>query len=342
VIADFIRRIPKVELHVHMEGSIRPGTLLQLAKRHGIALPAETEEGLHEWYRFRDFKHFVEIYLTISSCMQDAEDVELITREFLQGQADQNILHTEATFTMWTLKRQCGLSMDDQLAAVNRAREWAARDLGISLGLVIDIVREVPVEDGLAIADWAIANHGNGVSALGLTGVEAETEPKKHAEAFRRALDAGLPRTCHAGETGGAWSIRGCLDDLSAERIGHGVRCLEDVALVRELRDRQIPLEVCPTSNVCIGVSPSLAEHPLPQLLNEGLNVSINSDDPPMFNTTLTDELIRCSETFGFNEDVIWTLLQNAGRATFLPEADKADLMRRLREGFSAGQEAFE
>ncbi len=339
MIAEFIRRVPKVELHVHLEGSIRPETLLQLARKHVVSLPADTVEGLREWYRFRDFKHFVEIYLAISSCMKDADDIELITREFLQVQADQNVLHTEVTFTMWTLRRQSGLSLDGQLAAVNRAREWAARQLGVSMGLVLDIVREESVEDGLTIADFAIANHDNGICALGLTGVEAETEPKKHAEAFRRAKDAGLPRTCHAGETTDADSIWGSLSDLNADRIGHGIRCLEDLALVKELRNRQIHLEVCPTSNVCLGLAPSLASHPLPEMLNQGLNISINSDDPPMFGTTITEELIRCSETFGFNEDVLWTLTQNAARASFLSDEQKKGLIERIRSGFSDAQD---
>ncbi len=335
MIADFIRDMPKVELHVHLEGSIRPETLLQLAKRHQVKLPADTVEGLRDWYRFRDFKHFVDIYVTLSSCVQTADDIELITREFLQGQADQNILYTEATFTMWTLKRQCGLSLDDQLAAVNRARAWAKEELEVDLGLIIDIVREWPVEEGLEIVDWAIENHGNGIVALGLTGIEAETEPKKHAEAFARAEAAGLPRACHAGETAGAWSIRGALDDLHADRIGHGVRCLEDPVLVQELRDRAIHLEVCPSSNVCLGIASSLEEHPLPNMLNEGLNVSINSDDPPMFGITLTEELIKCSEAFGFNEDVLWTLTKNAAQAAFLPAEVKRALFDELRDGFS-------
>jgi len=323
--------LPKVELHVHLEGSIRPETLLQLAKRHSVALPADDLAGLREWYKFRDFKHFVEIYVTLSSCVRDAADIELVTREFLQGQAEQNVLHTEATFTMWTLHKQNGTSLDDQLKAVNRAREEA----NTSMNLVLDIVREESVENGLIMAEFAIANHGNGICALGLTGVEVETEPKKHEAAFRKAKDAGLPITCHAGETGGADVIWGCLRDLGADRIGHGIRCLEDPALVKELRDRQIHLEVCPSSNVALGLVPSIQEHPIVEMLNQGLNVSINSDDPPMFSTSLTQELDRCSETFGFNQDVLFTLTQNAARAAFLPETEKRALGEKIRVGYA-------
>lgn len=337
---DFIRSMPKIELHVHLEGSIRPETLLTLAQRNGIDLPANTVEGLREWYTFRDFRHFVEVYVTVSRCIRTAEDLELIAREFLQGQADQNILYTEATYTAETIFRHNGIPMDEQLAAINRARAWAAETLGVDMALVVDIVREVPVETGEMIADWVIANHGNGICALGLSGVEADTEPKVHAAAFARAKAAGVPITSHAGETQGPWSIRGALDDLGSDRIGHGVRCLEDGKLVAELRDRQVHLEVCPSSNVCLGVVPSLAEHPLPALLNEGLNVSINSDDPPMFNTSLTDELIRCSDAFGFNEDILWTLMLNAANAAFVTPEKRRELIAKLRDGFSAPVEA--
>lgn len=335
VIEDFLQTAPKVELHVHLEGSIRPETLLELARTNLVDLPASSIDGLREWYHFRDFPHFVDIYVKISECVKTSEDVELVAREFLQGQADQKVLHTEATFTMWTLRRQSGISLDDQLAAVNRARSWAERELGVSMGLVLDIVREESVEDGLTIAEFAIVNHGNGICALGLTGEEPKNEPKKHAEAFHRARDAGLPITCHAGETAGAWSIRGALHDLDADRIGHGIRCLEDPELVTELRERQIHLEVCPSSNVCLGLTSSLEDHPLIEMLNEGLNVSINSDDPPMFNTSMTEELRRCASAFGFNKDVLWTLTHNAARAAFLPDEAKKSLIERLRAGYA-------
>lgn len=327
--------MPKVELHVHLEGSIRPETLLQLAQRNHVALPADTVQGLREWYRFRDFEHFVEIYQAISKCIRTADDIELITREFLQGQADQNILHTEATFTAQTILIQSGVPLDDQLAAINRAREWAEKELNVTMGVVIDIIREWPVEDGLKVAEFAIANKDNGVCALGLSGIEKDTEPKKHAKAFGIALESGLPITTHAGETQGPWSIWGCLNDLGANRIGHGVRCLEDPALVQELCERSIPLEVCPSSNVCLGIFPSFEQHPLPKLLDAGLVVTINSDDPPMFGTTLTEEFIRCAEAFGFNEDILWSLTWNAARSSFLPDDQRRDLGARLRSGFS-------
>ncbi len=200
------------------------------------------------------------------------------------------------------------------------------------MGIVLDIPRVISPEDGLRVADWAIESMGNGVVALGLGGPEVGNPPERYAEAFQRARDAGLPRVPHAGETVGPESIWGALNSLHADRIGHGVRCLEDPALVAELRERQIPLEVCPTSNVCLHVVPSLAEHPLPQLLASGLCVTLNSDDPPLFGTTLTHEYVAAAQTFGLGVDALEDLSRTALRVSFLPPDEKS----RLEAGFEA------
>src|SRR5262245_28885068 len=333
----FIRRMPKVELHVHLEGSIQPETLLLLARRNSVTLPATTVEGLREWYRFTDFPHFVEIYLAISACVCSPEDIEFIAREFLRGQAAQRILHSEVTFSPYThYSTNMRIPFEDQIAALGRARAWAESELGISVGWVLDIVRNVrPSEHGLTVADWAISGIECGVVALGLGGMESGHPPELFQEAFDRARAAGLPAVPHAGETAGAESVWGAVRTLKAQRIGHGVRCLEDPGLVAELRERQIPLEVCPTSNVCLGVARSLSEHPLPRLLDEGLYVTINSDDPPMFNTTLTDEYLRAAQILGCGTETIEQLAINAVRASLLPEAPRVEMERRFREEFS-------
>lgn len=332
--------MPKVELHVHLEGSIRPETVLKLAKRHEITLPADTVEGLSEWYRFRNFPHFVEVYVAVSQCVKTADDLELIAREFLEGQAAQNILHSEVTFTASTIEKYAGIPWEDQHAALKRAIEYGEKELGVSMALILDIVRGDSAERGVEVAKWAISGFGEGVCALGLAGEEEIVPATTYAEAFRLAHEAGVPIIPHAGETKGAESIRETLDATQAIRIGHGVRVLEDRNLTREIRDRQIPLEVCPSSNVCLGVVPSLAEHPLPKLLDEGLYVTINSDDPPMFGTTLSDEFFRCAEAFDLSEDILWSLTLNAARAARLSDERKKGLIERLREGFAtAGDE---
>jgi adenosine deaminase len=326
----FIRAMPKVELHVHLEGSIRPETLLTLARRNSVALPYDTVDGLREWYRFIDFPHFVDVYLAITSCLRTAADIELIAREFLIGQAEQNIVHSEVTYTAYTVFEHCGIAFEDQIAAINRARAWAERELGVAMALVLDIAREEAPAEGMISARWAVEAFGRGVDAFGLGGYEVGHPPEKHAEAFAYARAHGLPSVPHAGETEGPASIWGALRALEARRIGHGVRCLEDPALVAYLREAQIPLEVCPTSNVCLGVAPSLAEHPLPKLLAEGLYVTINSDDPPLFNTSLTEEYLCCADAFGFDAETVQALSLNALRASLLPAAEKAALGRRM------------
>ncbi|MCB9450995.1 MAG: adenosine deaminase [Anaerolineaceae bacterium] len=335
-LTEFIKAMPKVELHVHLEGATQPETLLKLARKHHVMLPADTVDGLREWFAFRDFSHFIEVYIKISECMRTPEDIELLTREFLQGQAAQNILHSEVTYTPYTHYKFKGLAFEDQLAAINRARAWAEAELGVTMGLIIDISRNVTPEEGLVTAEWAIKHRDNGVIALGLGGPENGHPPEKHAEAFQRAHDAGVTCILHAGELAGAESIRGALTVGHSVRIGHGVRCLEDPALVAELREIQIPLEVCPTSNVCLRVVPSLAEHPLPRLVEAGLYVTINSDDPPMFNTTLTDEYLQAAAHFGFDVDRMEKFALDALWAARLPEYRKASLSTRFRAEFQA------
>lgn len=338
----FVRQMPKVELHVHLEGSIRPETVLKLAQRHDIQLPANTLDGLRDWYVFRDFPHFVEVYVAVSKCIRTPEDVELIAREFLEGQAEQNVLHTEVTYTASTIEKFAGIPWNEQKDALRRAIEYGERALGVSMRVILDIVRGDPGERGAQVAEWAIDGHGEVVCALGLAGIERAVPADTYAGAYRMAKAAGVPFIPHAGETRGADSIREVLDAADPVRIGHGVRCLEDSGVVRELRDRAIPLEVCPTSNLRLGVVPSFEAHMLPQLLDEGLVVTINSDDPPMFNTTITEELRRSAEAFDLNEDILWSLSLNAANAALLPDDRKRDLVRRLREGFAAASEEVE
>lgn len=334
-LAAFIRQMPKVELHVHLEGAIQPQTLLTLAQRNQVALPAGTVEGIRQWYTFTDFAHFVEIYTLISACIRTPEDIEFVTQAFLRGQADQNIRYTEVTYTPYTHFMQKGLPFAEQLAAINRAGAWAEAELGVRMGLIIDIARSTTPQEGLTVAQWAVQHQAEGVLALGLGGAEIGNPPQKHAVAFDLARAAGVPAIPHAGETVGPESIRDALTTLHPVRLEHGVRCIEDPALVALLRERQIPLDVCPTSNICLNVYGSLQDHPLPQLLDAGLYVTLNSDDPPMFNTTLTDEYLACAAQFGWDVGVIEQLTLNAVRASLLPPSDKAWLERDIYTEFA-------
>lgn len=329
-----IRRMPKVELHVHLEGSVQPATLLKLARKHQVELPAQDAGGLREWYQFRDFDHFIEMYLTVAYCLRSGDDIELIAREFLAGQAEQNILYSEVTFTPHNQFMLNGLGFREQLDAVNRARRWAEAALGVRMGLIIDIPRQVPPAEGDTIADWVIGSYGDGVIALGLAGVEVDNPPEKFQTAITRVQSAGIPCVFHAGETDGPASIWSAIE-AGSRRIGHGVRAVEDARLMAALRERQIPLEVCPSSNICLKVFPSWEQHSLPRLMAEGLYVTINSDDPPMFNTTLTEEYLRGCRVFGWDAEIVERLVMNAVNAALLPDADKEALRAKFAAEFA-------
>lgn len=332
VTAEWIRQQPKVELHVHVEGSIRPETVLQLAKKNGIALPATDVDGLRHWYEFRDFAHFVEVYIKVTECIQSVEDLELVFRDFIAGQAAQNIVYTEATYTAATVEKRCGISFPDQLAAWQRARAWVNAEHNVDVQLVLDIVRGDTPERAGQVVSWVAESIGQGVCALGIAGFESRGTVM-YKEVFEEAKKLGLPVTAHAGETEGAWSVTETLDITGAKRIGHGVRSVEDPALMQRLKDDGIVLEVCPTSNICLGVFHDMASHTLPKLREAGIAVTINSDDPPMFGTTLCDEWLRCSEAYGWDEATLLAMNEVAIEAAFLSVEAKRAIPRPSRSG---------
>jgi adenosine deaminase len=332
-LTDFIKAMPKVELHVHLQGATQPETWLELAERNGVKLPADTIVGMRDWFVFRDFPHFIEIYMAVCGTIRTADDVEFMARRFLAGQAEQNIQYTEITYTPHLHYKIAGLDGRTQLDALNRARKWAKEIHDVDCGYILDISRNVTPEQGLWTADLAISGMHEGVVALGLGGPEVGNPPEKHAISFQKAHAAGLACILHAGETEGPASIWGAIKQGTV-RIGHGVRCIEDPKLVAYLREKQIPLEVSPTSNVCLGVFPSMEQHPLPKLIADGLYVTLNSDDPPMFNTTLTNEYLTAARVFGMDVDALTGLVINAVRVSRLPEAERQAREAKFKREF--------
>ena len=330
---EFICRMPKVEMHVHLEGSTRPETLLRLAQKNEVDLPVHTLKEVENWYQFSGFDHFLEVYFAICQCIKTADDFELIMEEFLKGQAKQNIRYSEVIFTPFTHLKNSPFG--EQLAAINRARDKMKEKYGVDVGLIPDISREMrPVEDSMVVAEWAAANQDKGIIALGLGGPEVGNPPELYEEVFQRARELDLRSLPHAGETEGPASVWGAINSLQANRIGHGVRCLEDPALVDYLVEQQIPLDVCPTSNICLGVFPSIEEHPLPELLERGLLVTLNSDDPPMFNTTLTDEYHQVADVFDLGLDAIQQLVLNGIQASLLSRDQKIAMCKEFQAEF--------
>ncbi len=331
---DFIREMPKVELHVHLEGSIRPATLLTLAERNGIALPAHDLESLRRFYRFTDFDHFIQVYFTISGCLRTVADFDLIAYEFGASMARQHIRYAEVTFTPYTNVHNTGLPFAEILAGLNDGRARAQAEFGVEFRWVLDIVRNNP-ETRLQVAQWAAGAVDQGVIGLGLGGTEPGHPPEWFADAYALAREAGLHSLPHAGELAGPESVWGALRALHAERIGHGVQGIQDPALVDYLREHQVPLEVCPTSNLCLGVYPSYAAHPIRRLWEQGVYVTVNSDDPPMFNTDLVGEYQALADHLGFSADQLEQLSLNALRASFLPDEQKAALEQEFLGEFA-------
>ncbi len=339
----FLLRMPKAELHVHLEGSMRPETLLRLARRRGIDLPADDVAGLREWFRFRDFDHFVQIYLTCSRCLRQPEDFQLLVEDFLAEQERQNVRWSEVHFTIGT-HAQNGGNPGEILHAVTEAIRDGERKRGLRMGLIFDIVRNVPQQADLTL-EYALqgAARGGPVVALGLSGFEATAPTAPFREHFAEAEAQGLHRTAHAGEHGGPSVIREALEIARAERIGHGVRAAEDDSLIAELRDRRIPLEVCPSSNVCLGVFPDLAAHSFDRLYRAGVPLSINSDDPPMFETTLSADFQRLRQTFGYSAAELSRFALAGLEQSFLPAAERSALAERFVAEFATlGEELLD
>lgn len=329
----FLAAIPKVELHVHLEGSMRPSTLLALARKWGVELPASDVEGLRRWFRFRDFEHFVSIYLTCSEVLREPEDFHRLALDFIERQARENILYSEAHFTISTHVAR-GLDGEGVLDALDAARHEGRERFGATLTLIPDVVRNMPVERADVTLEWALAGQRRGaVAALGLSGIEGHPDTP-FREHFQQAAQAGLHCVAHAGEHAGPESIRSALEVIGAERIGHGVRAVEDPVLVAELVDRRIPLEVCPSSNLCLGVFPDLASHTFDRLQRAGVAVSINSDDPPFFNTTLTREYQELASTFGYSAERMAGFALDALRDSFLPQGVKGALRNEFLQRF--------
>jgi adenosine deaminase len=323
--------MPKVELHVHLEGAMRPSTLLSLARRNRVPLPADDVAGLREWFRFRDFDHFVEIYLACSAALKRPEDFQLLMRDFAADQERENVRYCEVHFTIGT-HWLSGLPIDEILDALAETIAEAEAARGVRIRMIPDIVRDVGRETADPTLEWALEAGKRGVAvALGLTGREAIWPSEPFADHFAEAARRGLHCTAHAGEHAGPGSVHSVLDSCRAERIGHGVRAIEDAGLIERLRAGRTPLEVCPTSNLCLGLAPELAQHPFDRLRRAGLELSVNTDDPALFDTDLTTEFLRLSGTFGYSAAELAGLALAAVRHSFQPDGEKKAMEERFR-----------
>jgi aminodeoxyfutalosine deaminase len=278
---------PKIELHVHLEGTVRPRTLLAIARRNGHALPADTVEGLTELYRFRDFAHFIEVWVLTTGAMRTYDDFRRVVVDYAAEAASHGAVYVEGIFSPAERVR-AGPSWDEVFSGFCDGAQEARELHGVELRLTPDVPRGYPLEEALETARYALAYRDRGVVGLGLGGLEAQFPPEPYEPAFRLAREGGLASVPHAGEVAGPPSVRGALEALGADRIRHGIRASEDAGLLRELAARGVVCDVCPISNLRTGAVASLAEHPLPLLHAAGVTCSISTDDPAMFDTDLT------------------------------------------------------
>lgn len=328
---DIAALIPKVELHVHLEGSIQPETLLRLAERHDVALPARTVEEMRALYEYTTFLHFLEIYQLCTRVLLTAEDFAEITYEFLQQQEEQNVRYSEVMVSLSDHLIR-GVPAETVLEGVFEGQRRGERDFNTHMSVILDPGRQWP-EYVTQVSEIAVQYAGNGVIGFGIGGDEANFPPGLFVEDFARVRAAGLHRTAHAGEAAGAESMWGAARLLHAERLGHGVHAHDDPALFEFLREHRIAIDMCPVSNVKTGAVSDIAEHPIRSYLQGGLLVTVNSDDPPMFGTSITNEYRVLRDTLGFSEAELSQLSMNAIEASFLPEEEKRAVRREFERG---------
>jgi adenosine deaminase len=319
--------IPKAELHVHLEGTAPPALVRRLAERNGLRVPAGLFDS-SERFAYMDFLDFLRTYDLSASVIRTGEDYRDVTYEYLAGCAGDGALYVELTASP-DHAALVGLSDEEHLRGIARGIDDARAEHGIEARILISCVRNFGVEQALRVARHAAERPHPYVVGFSMAGDEENYPANDYVEAFRIAAEAGLGCTVHAGEWAGAESVRAALE-LPVTRISHGVRSIENPALVAELAEGGIVLECCPTSNVVLGVFPSYEQHPLPKLVAAGVRVTLGSDDPPYFGTSVGGEYAVCRERFGFDDAALRDITRTAIDAAFCEETLKQALMERV------------
>jgi len=318
----FIRQLPKAELHLHLEGAVEPATLFELRQRHGDkATLAETEA----LYRYADFQSFLMAFKEVSAHLRGPDDFEFVAYELMRRLKDENVLHAEVYVAVGVClyRRQDFAAIFEGL---ERGRARGARDFGVSLLWIFDATRHFGVEQAQEVFELAVRYKQRNVIGVGIGGDEQKAPPELFRGVYGYAADNGMRLTAHAGETGPAESVWGALN-LRAERIGHGVSAVQDPDLVEELAYRQIPIEICLTSNLRTGVCKAIGEHPAKAYFDQGVMIALSTDDPALFGTTLSREYQLAQEAFGFTDEHLRELARNSFEASFLPAEKKVELL---------------
>jgi len=332
-IDEFVTALPKVELHVHLVGSASAETVLELARRHPDRGVPTSDEGLRDFYAFRDFPHFIAVYHAVSRLISEPEDIADLVRGIARDLAAQNVRYIELQAAPYPFQRA---GMPD--AVITEALDAGARGAldryGVRIAYIVDFPGHSAGEDALPALRLALENPPSALVGFGIGGIESGRAPYTDVirSVFASAVSAGLHCVPHAGETTGPETVWEAISFLSAERIGHGIRSLDDPSLVSYLSERQLPVDVSPTSNVCTRCVPSLAAHPLRRMVEAGLFVTLNSDDPPMFGTSLSNEYLVAASSLGFSPAELAGLAGNGVRASFLDATSKEALLTEIAD----------
>jgi aminodeoxyfutalosine deaminase len=314
---------PKIELHVHLEATVRPETLLEIARRNDFELPADTVEGLRDLYRFRDFEHFIEVWILTTNALRTEEDFRQIVVDYAEEAASHGAVYIEGIFS--PIERTWrGVGWEDIFEGYCSGAQEAKELHGVEVRLTPDITRGAEPDDGIELVRRAAPYRDRGIVGIGLGGEEALHPPEKFEEAFRLVREEGFGSVPHAGEVVGPPSIWGAIDALAADRVRHGIRAVEDPELLRELAERQIVLDVTPISNLRTGVVRALDEHPLPELVAAGIPCSVSTDDPEMFDTDLTREY-EAVASLGLHPRQLY---EAGAQGALCDEATRAELAR--------------
>lgn len=328
---DFLAALPKTELHVHLIGSASVDTVLELARRHPhVGVPTD-REALRAFYEFTDFAHFIDVYVKVTRLVTTGADLTALIDGLAADLARNAVRYAEVTVTP-VAHLMMGIDPAELAEALTAGRTLARQRHGVELAWVFDIAGSLGHEQGVATARWVLAHRPAGTVGFGLGGNEAGVPRDLYREPFAMARDGGLHLLPHAGETTGPETIWSALRDLHAERIGHGTSAVADPELVAHLAGEGIPVEVCPSSNIRTRAVRSLAEHPLPRLLEAGVPVTLATDDPGMFHTDLNTEYLLCHKHFGLGRSELADLARAGVRAAFCPAELKTELLAEIDE----------
>ena len=324
----FVRGLPKTDLHMHIEGSIEPQLMLDLAARNGLKLRWDTAEALRGAYRFQNLQSFLDLYFEGCKVLVTESDFHNVTRAYLRRAHEDGVIRAEMFIGPQSFTER-GTPIEALMSGVLGAMKEARREHCMSVGLMISVHRHRTESDAIAVLDQVMPWKDH-IIGIGMGGAEVGNPPSKFARFFQAARERGFRTTIHAGEEGPAAYVREALELLQVDRIDHGNACLADHDLMRELANRRVPLTVCPLSNLRLKVVPSMQEHPLKAMMAHGLHVTVNSDDPPYFDGYVTENLLACRDALGLSPEEIVRLVRNGLEAAFVTEEERQALLMRL------------